>query len=102
MGYLVYNYYDSNCAGGDIMDFLNSEIEVSVRKLKRKKKAVKITKVIVLSVLLVLLLTYIVMNIIYNNGNFSITLDKNLYFSRGIVIYDDPDYKVFRTELYAK
>ena len=42
------------------------------------------------------------MNLIYNNGNFSITLDKNLYFSRGIVIYDDPDYKVFRTELYAK
>ena len=42
------------------------------------------------------------MNIVYNNGNFSITLDKNLYFSRGIVIYDDPDYKVFRTELYAK
>ena len=84
------------------MDFLNSEIEVSVKKLKRKKKAVKITKVIVLSVLLVLLLSYIVMNLIYNNGNFSITLDKNLYFSRGIVIYDDPDYKVFRTELYAK
>ena len=84
------------------MDFLNSEIEVSVRKLKKKKKIVKITKVVVLSVLLALLLTYIVMNIIYNNGNFSITLDKNLYFSRGIVIYDDPDYKVFRTELYAK
>ena len=84
------------------MDFLNSEIEVSVRKVKRKKKAVKITKIIVLSVLLVLLLSYIVMNIVYNNGNFSITLDKNLYFSRGIVIYDDPDYKVFRTELYAK
>ena len=84
------------------MDFLNSEVEVSVRKLKRKKKIVKITKLVVLSVLLVLLLSYIVMNIIYNNGNFSITLDKNLYFSRGIVIYDDPDYKVFRTELYAK
>lgn len=84
------------------MDFLNSEIEVSVRKLKKKKKIVKITKLVVLSVLLVLLLSYIVMNIIYNNGNFSITLDKNLYFSRGIVIYDDPDYKVFRTELYAK
>ena len=81
---------------------MNGEIEVSVRKLKHKKKVVKVTKIVVLSILLVLFLSYVVMNIIYNNGNFSITLDKNLYFSRGIVIYDDPDYKVFRTELYAK
>ena len=81
---------------------MNKEIEVSVSKLKRKKKIVKIVRIVLLSLLLILLLTYIVMNIIYNNGNFSITLDKNLYFAKGIVIYDDPDYKVFRTELYAK
>ena len=84
------------------VDIMNGEIEVSVRKLKHKKKVVKITKIVVLSILLVLFLSYVVMNIIYNNGNFSITLDRNLYFSRGIVIYDDPDYKVFRAELYAK
>ena len=81
---------------------MNGEIEVSVRKLKQKKKIVKITKIVVLTILLILFLSYVIMNIVYNNGNFSITLDKNLYFSRGIVIYDDPDYKVFRTELYAK
>lgn len=79
-----------------------SEIEVSVKKLKFKKKFLKILKIIILCLLLILVISYIVMNIIYNNGNFSITLDKNLYFSRGIVIYDDPDYKVFRTELYAQ
>ena len=83
------------------MDFLNSEIEVSVRKAKAKKKIVKITKLIVLFVLLFLLLAFIVMHFIYNNGNFSITLDKNLYFERGIIIYDDPDYKVYRSELFA-
>lgn len=81
---------------------MNSEIEVSIKKLKRRKKITKIIKLIILIALLILFISYIVMNIIYNNGNFSITLDKNLYFSRGIVIYDDPEYKVFRTELYAQ
>ena len=81
---------------------MNGEIEVKVSKLRRKKRIVKIVKITVLVVLLILLLAYIIMNIIYNNGNFSITLDKNLYFKKGIVIYDDPDYKVFRTELYAQ
>ena len=81
---------------------MNGEIEVKVSKLRRKKRIVKIVKITVLIVLLILLLAYIIMNIIYNNGNFSITLDKNLYFKKGIVIYDDPDYKVFWTELYAQ
>ncbi|MBO4245437.1 MAG: hypothetical protein J5892_01700 [Bacilli bacterium] len=81
---------------------MNNEIEVSVSKLKRRKKFIKITRIVLLLLLLLLVLSYVVMNFIYNNGNFSITLDKNLYFERGIIIYDDPDYKVFRTELYAK
>lgn len=81
---------------------MNSDIEVSVKRVRRKKKIVKVTKIVILLILLILFISYIVMNIIYNNGNFSITLDKNLYFKKGIVIYDDPDYKVFRTELYAQ
>ena len=64
---------------------MNGEIEVKVSKLRRKKKIVKIVKITVLVILLILLLAYIIMNIIYNNGNFSITLDKNLYFKKGIV-----------------
>ena len=81
---------------------MNSEIEVSVKRLKFKKKVSKITKIVILVLLLILFVGYIIMNVIYNNGNFSITLDKNLYFKRGIVIYDDPEYKAFRTELYAQ
>lgn len=81
---------------------MNNEIEVSVAKVKRRKKILKITRLILLFLLLFVVISYVVMNFIYNNGNFSITLDKNLYFERGIIIYDDPDYKVFRTELFAK
>lgn len=78
------------------------EIVVSVNKVKRKKKIIKIAKITLLVILLLLLLLYVVMGIIYNNGNFSITLDKNLYFERGLIIYDDPEYKVYREELYAQ
>ena len=81
---------------------LDNEIEVSVNKIRKNRKITKIIKLIVLFLLLFLVIAYVVLNILYNNGNFSITLDKNLYFSRGIVIYDDPDYKVFRTELFVK
>lgn len=85
-----------------VMVGMSHEIEVSVKKLSKKKKIRRIVRLTVLVILLLLLLAYIVMRIIYNNGNFTITLDKNLYFERGIIIYDDPDYKVFRSELYAK
>ena len=85
-----------------VMVGMSHEVEVSVKKLSKKKKIRRIVRLTVLVILLLLLLAYIVMRIIYNNGNFTITLDKNLYFERGIIIYDDPDYKVFRSELYAK
>lgn len=80
---------------------MNGEIKLSSEKLKREKKIQRIIKLILLIALLVLLLLYFVFGIIYNRGNFSITLDKNLYFNKGIIVYDDPEYKVFRTELYA-
>ncbi len=81
---------------------MGKEITVSVNKVKRKKKIIKFAKLALLILLLLLLLIYIVVGIVYNNGNFSITLDKNLYYDKNIIIYDDNDYKVFRTELYAE
>ena len=51
---------------------------------------------------LILILVFIVFGILYNTGSFTINLDRNLYFKQGIIIYDNVDYKVFRSELYAK
>lgn len=81
---------------------MKDEIVVSVGKVKRKKKLIKTAKIILLLLLLLLLIIYSVMRVIYNTGNFSITLDKNLSFEKNIIIYDDPNYKVYRSELYAK
>ena len=81
---------------------MNDKVMLKASKVKRNKKTVKIIKLALLVLLLLLLAVYIVVGIIYNSGNFSITLDKNLYLERGIIIYDDPNYKVFRAELYAE
>ena len=81
---------------------MDSKIILKSDKVKRDKKIEKIVKITLLILLLVLVLLYFIFGIVYNSGNFSITLDKNLYFERGLIIYDDPDYKVYRSELYAE
>ena len=81
---------------------MKKDVVTRAKKVKRKKKIVKVLKIILLILLLLLLILYIAFSLIYNNGSFSITLDRNLYVKNGIIIYDDPDYKVFRTELQAE
>lgn len=81
---------------------MKNEIVISASKVKRRKKIKKISKLVILIILFLLLMSYIVISLIYNRGSFSISLDKNLYLKHGVVIYDDPTYKVFRTDLYAE
>ena len=78
---------------------MNDGIVLSASKVKRKKKIIKLVLFIFV---LLLLIFYVAAGIVYNSGNFSITLDRNLYLEKNIIIYDDPDYKVFRSELFAK
>ncbi len=81
---------------------MKEKIILNASKIKRKKKIVKLSRLILLIISLLLLISYIVIGIVYNSGNFTITLDRNLHFEKGILIYDDPNYKVYRSELYAK
>ena len=80
---------------------MSSEIGVRASKVKRKKKILKFTKLALLFLALFLLLLYVVVGIVYGRGTFTIRMDRNLHFERGLIIYDDPDYKVFRSELFA-
>ena len=58
---------------------MNGEIIVRASKIKRKKKIAKIAKMALLIFVLLLLVLYVVISIVYNNGSFSITLDRELY-----------------------
>jgi hypothetical protein len=81
---------------------MNNKIELSASKVKRKKKIKKIAKIALLILLLLLIILYIIGRIIYNSGNFTVTLDRNLYYKKNIIIYDDINYKVYRSEIYAE
>lgn len=76
--------------------------EKHIKKFMLEKKIKKIVIVVLLFIFLLLMILYYTIGIIYNSGNFSVTLDKNLYFDKGLIIYDDKDYKVYRTELLAQ
>ena len=80
----------------------NEVLAKSVDKVKRNKKIKKHAKRILIVLILLLFILYIVFAVIYSHGSFSINLERDLYLKNGIIIYDDPDYKVFRTELYAR
>ena len=77
------------------------DIKNKANKIKSRKRLAKKTKFILLLLLLFLLGLYLVISVIYNNGNFSITLDDNLYYKKSLIIYDNPEYKVYRSELLA-
>lgn len=80
---------------------MKSKVKLSASKVKQEKKTNKIFRIVLILIILILLILYFVIGIIYNRGNFSITLDKDLYFEDGLMIYDDPEYKVYRSELLA-
>lgn len=81
---------------------MSGKIKSNANKIKTKKKTIRIIKIALLIIMLLLLVAYIVISVVYNSGSFSISLDKNLYLKSNILIYDDSNYKVFRTDLYAK
>lgn len=80
---------------------MKKEIKLGTQKIKREKIARRSIIITLIFLFFLLILLYFVIGVIYNNGNFSITLDKNLYFDKGLIIYDDPEYKVYRSELFA-
>lgn len=84
------------------MDSKNRDYFVSRgEKIRRQKKTKRVILLMILFLLLGLLIAYLVTSVFYNQGQFSISLDRNLYLNRGILLYDKSDYKVYQSELVA-
>ena len=64
----------------------DKKIITKATKRLKERKFVKKLKIALLIFLLVLLIVYFVVGLIYNNGNFSITLDRNLYLKNKIIV----------------
>ena len=77
------------------------EVIVSADKVKRRKQFAKIVRLSLLILLLFLIALYVVLAIIYGTGKFTISLDSNKTFKKGLAIYDDLNNPISQRKLEA-
>lgn len=77
-------------------------VEITAKKVNRRKRNLKIAKIAGLIVFLLLLIIFLVLRIIYNGGRFTITLDPNMSLKTGLIIYEDKVEKRSQRRLFAK
>lgn len=75
------------------------EIVLTAKKVRQRKKRVRIAKLVLLILAVLLVALYAVLKFVNSGYFFMISLDKNLYLKNGVIIYDDPNYKVYRRNL---
>ena len=64
------------------------EVIVTADKVRNRKKFSKITRRSLLILLVFLILLYIILDIIYSEGRFTVTLDSNRTLESGLAIFD--------------
>lgn len=64
------------------------EVIVTADKVRKRKKTVKVVKRSLLVLLVFLILLYIILDVIYNEGKFTVTLDSNETLESGLAIFD--------------
>ena len=79
-----------------------SSIIVKADKLERRKKINKWLKRVSLVLMIIFAFLYIILAIIYNGGNFTITLDPTFAADTGIILYENHEKKEKKNRLYAK
>ena len=80
---------------------LSKEVYVKAETLRFRKKFSRIVKLSSLCLLLFLIIVYIVLQVIYNEGRFTVTLDSNKTLESGIAIYESLNDRTGRRELFA-
>ena len=64
------------------------EVVLTAQQVKKRKKFEKIVMIVLLLLLLFLVIAYFILNIIYNEGSFTISMDKNTYLESNLVMYE--------------
>lgn len=83
------------------MKMTKFEFERASKKIFRRDLRIKIIRLALLILLLMLILLYFILSIIYDAGRFTISLDRNLSWNKGIVIYDNLNEKRVSKKLEA-
>ena len=77
------------------------EFNNTSKKLMKRDFRIKIIRLALLILLLFLILLYFILLAIYEAGHFTVILDKNLSWDKGIVIYENAEEKVVSRRLEA-
>lgn len=64
------------------------EVIVTADKVKKRKNAVKVVKRSLLILLVFLIVLYVILDVIYSEGRFTVTLDSNKTLESGLAIFD--------------
>ncbi len=78
------------------------EVVVTANKVKRRKKLEKLVPLVLLLLLLLLIIVYFVLNLVYNEGNFTISMDKNTYLDSNLIMYESMNDRSSVIKLSAK
>lgn len=74
-------------------------IDRNVNKNYRRKVFLKISKIILLSLVLIISVTYLFLYLLYQRGNFIISLDKNMSNRKNIYLSEDATFSKKETKL---
>jgi hypothetical protein len=77
------------------------EFETTSKKIYRRDFKIRLIRLALLILLIFLILLYFILMIIYDAGRFTIILDRDLSWNKGIVIYDNLGEKKVSKQLYA-
>lgn len=78
------------------------EVIVTADKVKNRKKAAKIIKRSLLLLLVFLIVLYVILDVIYSEGRFTVTLDSNKTLESGLAIFDSTNNSHGKRKLEAE
>lgn len=79
-----------------------NEVVVTADKLKKRQRIGRIIKTALLILLLSLIVLYIILQVIYNEGKFTVTLDPNQSLASGLTMYESLNDPTGKRKLYAQ
>lgn len=77
------------------------EFETTSKKIYRRDFRIRIIRLALLILLIFLIILYFTLSIVYGTGKFTVILDRNLNWEKGIVIYENLENKVVSRKLEA-
>lgn len=76
-------------------------VVVTADKIKKRKLAFSLVKIILAVLLFLLFIVFLVLNFVFNINRFTVSIDSSLERDKGIVIYDDMEERVSQRKLFA-